>query len=69
MSFQLLDTHAHLISDDWETYQARPFTPDEAKNELFETIVAMVDRSARDAAHGSPKAGIKRPAKVMRNGE
>ncbi len=28
MSFQLLDTHAHLISDDWETYQARPFTPD-----------------------------------------
>lgn len=28
MSFQLLDTHAHLISDDWDTYQARPFTPD-----------------------------------------
>ena len=24
---RLLDTHAHLISDDWETYQARPFTP------------------------------------------
>src|SRR5688500_7440183 len=44
-------------------------TPDEAKNELFETIVAMVDRSARDGAHGSSKAGIKWPAKVMRNGE
>lgn len=28
MSAQLLDTHAHLIADDWETYQARPFTPD-----------------------------------------
>jgi AcrR family transcriptional regulator len=38
-------------------------TPDEAKNELFETIIAMVDRSARDGAHGSSKAGIKRPAK------
>jgi AcrR family transcriptional regulator len=36
-------------------------TPDEAKNELFETIIAMVDRSAPDAAQGS-KAG-KRPAK------
>lgn len=28
MSDQLLDTHAHLISDDWEKYTARPFTPD-----------------------------------------
>lgn len=28
MSVKLLDTHAHLISDDWETYRARPFTPD-----------------------------------------
>jgi predicted TIM-barrel fold metal-dependent hydrolase len=28
MSFRLLDTHAHLISDDWETYPARSFTPD-----------------------------------------
>jgi len=28
MSFKLLDTHAHLIADDWETYPARPFTPD-----------------------------------------
>jgi predicted TIM-barrel fold metal-dependent hydrolase len=24
----LLDTHAHLIADDWERYRARPFTPD-----------------------------------------
>jgi AcrR family transcriptional regulator len=38
-------------------------TPDEAKNELFETIIAMVDRSARDGVHGSSKAGLKRPAK------
>jgi len=28
MSSSLLDTHAHLIADDWETYQARPFTSD-----------------------------------------
>jgi len=28
MSIQLLDTHAHLIADDWDTYRARPFTPD-----------------------------------------
>ncbi len=28
MAARLLDTHAHLISDDWETYRARPFTPD-----------------------------------------
>jgi predicted TIM-barrel fold metal-dependent hydrolase len=28
MSDPLLDTHAHLISDDWEAYPAKPFTPD-----------------------------------------
>lgn len=28
MSATLLDTHAHLIADDWETYRARPFTAD-----------------------------------------
>jgi predicted TIM-barrel fold metal-dependent hydrolase len=28
MTARMLDTHAHLISDDWETYRARPFTPD-----------------------------------------
>lgn len=28
MAIPLLDTHAHLIGDDWETYRARPFTPD-----------------------------------------
>ena len=28
MSLRLLDTHAHLIADDWERYIARPFTPD-----------------------------------------
>ena len=28
MAIPLLDTHAHLIGDDWDTYRARPFTPD-----------------------------------------
>ena len=28
MSDELLDTHAHLIGDDWETYAVRPFTPE-----------------------------------------
>ena len=28
MAIKLFDTHAHLISDDWQTYRARPFTPD-----------------------------------------
>ena len=28
MSLRLLETHAHLIADDWERYTARPFTPD-----------------------------------------
>jgi predicted TIM-barrel fold metal-dependent hydrolase len=28
MGIKLFDTHAHLISDDWQTYPARPFTPD-----------------------------------------
>jgi L-fuconolactonase len=28
LSLALLDTHAHLISDDWDRYAARPFTPD-----------------------------------------
>lgn len=28
MPVRLLDTHAHLIADDWTTYPARPFTPD-----------------------------------------
>ena len=28
MPVTLLDAHVHLISDDWETYRARPVTPD-----------------------------------------
>lgn len=28
MAVTLFDTHAHLISDDWTAYPARPFTPD-----------------------------------------
>ncbi len=27
MSFKLLDTHAHLVSDDWDTYPPRSFGP------------------------------------------
>jgi predicted TIM-barrel fold metal-dependent hydrolase len=33
MSDKLLDTHAHLIADDWQTYAARPFTPELPKPE------------------------------------
>ncbi|HEX6997709.1 MAG TPA: amidohydrolase family protein [Gammaproteobacteria bacterium] len=28
MTYPLFDTHAHLISDDWETYRPRPMRPD-----------------------------------------
>lgn len=28
MNLPLFDTHAHLISDDWDRYQPKPFTPD-----------------------------------------
>jgi AcrR family transcriptional regulator len=35
-------------------------TSDEAKNELFETIIAMVDRGPRDGAHGSSKPASSR---------
>ena len=49
MSFQLLDTHAHLISDDWESYPAHPFTPDLPVPErppyamTAETLLAQMD--------------------------
>lgn len=49
MSFQLLDTHAHLVSDDWEQYQPRPFTPEMPTPErteytvTAEQLVAMMD--------------------------
>ncbi|MBT2188223.1 amidohydrolase family protein [Sphingobium nicotianae] len=29
MNFPLFDTHAHLISDDWDTYQTRGLRPDD----------------------------------------
>jgi L-fuconolactonase len=29
MTYPLFDTHAHLISDDWETYQTRGLRPDD----------------------------------------
>lgn len=28
MTYRLFDTHAHLISDDWDTYPPRPLRPD-----------------------------------------
>lgn len=52
MSVKLLDTHAHLISDDWEAYRARPFTPDlpvperPAFTVTAEQLIAMMDEHA-----------------------
>ena len=49
MSVKLLDTHAHLISDDWKTYRARPFTPDLPVPQrpdftvTAETLLALMD--------------------------
>ncbi len=45
----LFDTHAHLVSDDWARYPARPFTPDLPMPEhpsysvTVEALVAMMD--------------------------
>lgn len=56
MSAQLLDTHAHLIADDWETYRARPFTPDLPVPErpsatvTAEHLIALMDRHDVDHA-------------------
>lgn len=55
MSIQLLDTHAHLIADDWETYRARPFTPDlpvperPAFTVTAEDLLALMDK--HDVVH------------------
>jgi predicted TIM-barrel fold metal-dependent hydrolase len=50
MSIRLLDTHAHLIADDWERYPARPFTPDlpipdrPSFTVTAEQLLALMDR-------------------------
>ncbi len=49
MSFQLLDTHAHLVSDDWDHYRPMPFAPGMPIPErteytvTAEQLVAMMD--------------------------
>lgn len=56
MSVKLLDTHAHLISDDWDTYRARPFTPDLPVPErpdftvTAEQLLALMDEHGVDHA-------------------
>jgi predicted TIM-barrel fold metal-dependent hydrolase len=48
----LFDTHAHLISDDWETYQARPMSPGLPTpprpdyTVTVEALIAMMDAEA-----------------------
>jgi L-fuconolactonase len=45
----LFDTHAHLISDNWDKYQAKPFTPDLPMPErpdftvTVDALIAMMD--------------------------
>ena len=49
MTFSLFDTHAHLISDDWDRYPTRPFTPDlpmpdrPGYSVTVDALVAMMD--------------------------
>jgi predicted TIM-barrel fold metal-dependent hydrolase len=56
MSATLLDTHAHLIADDWETYRARPFTADLPVPDrpgftvTAEDLLALMDRHGVDHA-------------------
>lgn len=56
MSIQMLDTHAHLIADDWATYRARPFTPDLPMPErpgftvTAEALLALMDANGVDHA-------------------
>lgn len=52
MSFQLFDTHAHLISADWDKYPVRPFTPDlptpipPSYTMLAEQLLALMDEQS-----------------------
>ena len=56
MPDRLLDTHAHLIADDWETYRTRPFTPDLPMPErppftvTAEVLLALMDEYGVDHA-------------------
>ncbi|HWK41865.1 MAG TPA: amidohydrolase family protein [Croceibacterium sp.] len=56
MAMQLLDTHAHLIADDWDRYPARPFTPDlpvpdrPAFTVTAEQLLALMDEHNVDHA-------------------
>ena len=56
MPDRLLDTHAHLIADDWETYRTRPFTPDLPMPErppftvTAEALLALMDEYGVDHA-------------------
>jgi len=46
MAFPLFDTHAHLISDDWETYPPKPLTPDlpvPKKPDFTVTVEALLE--------------------------
>ncbi len=52
MSANLLDTHAHLIADDWDTYRARPFTPDLPVPERPAFTVTAEDLLALMDLHG-----------------
>lgn len=56
MAMQLFDTHAHLISDDWETYRPRPLRPDlptparTSSTVPVEALTAMMDEHGVAAA-------------------
>ncbi|BAK66211.1 putative hydrolase [Sphingobium sp. SYK-6] len=56
MPFRLIDTHAHLVSDDWETYPPRPFGPGLPTPErspftvTAEQLIAMMDDNGVDFA-------------------
>lgn len=58
MSFPLFDTHAHLISDDWERYAPRPLRADlPAPKRTDYTVTAEALIGMMDA-HGVPTACV-----------
>ena len=56
MDLAVIDTHAHLVAEDWETYPARPFTPDlplpdrPASSMTAEALLAHMDENGVSAA-------------------
>jgi predicted TIM-barrel fold metal-dependent hydrolase len=52
MPDKLLDTHAHLIADDWRKYPAKPFTPDLPTPERPSFTVTAEDLLRLMDAHG-----------------